>query len=269
MADFGFPYGTGGSSRAFSYARGLQSAGARVKVLCVEPAGRAGDTLNVAARGEYRGVPFAYTYGRTTRPSSRLQRRALKLAKWPRFAWAVRRWAAQSGGLDVLLVYSRSLPWIATAWLLCRLHGATLLHEDCELPFVWRTETPALRARRFLYHRVAFRAFDGCLVISTYLEEYCRRYLGRPATLLVPILVDVTDVAGDDDPLGEPGEWLTYCGHMNHPEMGAVVAAFAAVAGEFPALRLRLVGGSRTAEAVPALRARLVELGLDQRVEFA
>jgi len=105
-----------------------------------------------------------------------------------------------------MLVYSRSMPWIAIAWLLCRVCGATLLHEDCELPFVWDAETPAIRVKRWLYQHVAFRAFDGCLVISTYLEAYCRRYL-RPGagTLLVPILVDVAESGPRHRPGGQAG----------------------------------------------------------------
>lgn len=268
--DFGFPQGSGGSSRAFNYARGLQTAGARVKVLCVEPVGPSSATLNDAVRGDYRGVPFEYTYGRTTRPSSLVHRRLLKLAKWPRFALAVRRFAADAEGLDALLVYSRSLAWIAAAWLVCRFLGATLLHEDCELPFVWQAETSALRRKRWLYHQVAFKAFDGCLVISTYLEAYCGRYLRRGArTLLVPILVDVADVAPGEEDDGEPDDRLAYCGYMNHPEVRAVVAAFADVAPDFPDLRLQLIGGSLRPEAVPALRAHLGEIGLADRVDLA
>ena len=170
-------------------------------------------TLNVAARGDYRGVPFEYTYGRTTRPSSFAHRRVLKLAKWPRFALGARRWASEMGGLDAMLVYSRSLPWIAVAWLTCRLLHSTLVHEDCELPFVWKAEMPSMRLKRWLYQRVAFSAFDGCLVISTYLDRYCRRYL-RPGagTLLVPILVDVAEVALDSDEAGQLDDCIAYCG---------------------------------------------------------
>jgi len=270
MVDFGFPHGSGGSSRAFSYARGLQAAGARVKVICVEPSGQGSVTLNKAARGDYRGVPFEYTYGRTTRPSSAAYRRVLKLAKWPRFMLAVRRWASDVGGLDAMLVYSRSLPWIAAAWLMCRLLGATLLHEDCELPFVWQAETTSVLVKRWLYHHVAFKAFDGCLVISTYLQAYCRPYLRRGAgTLLVPILVDAADVAPDIDEEPEPHDRLAYCGYMNHPEVEAVLAAFARLADDFPGLSLQLIGGSLRPEAIPALLAGIQKLGLAARVELA
>ena len=273
VGDFAFPYGTGASSRVFNYARGLQAAGARVKVLCVEPGGRGDATLNNAARGDYRGVPFEYTYGRTTRPSSATHRRFLKLAKWPRFIVEVRRCASEVGSLDAMLVYSRSLPWIAVAWLSCRLLGATLLHEDCELPFVWKAETPATRAKRWLYHHIVFRAFDGCLVISTYLERYCRSHLRASAgTLLVPILVDVDDVAAHEDAEApgatSEGDRIAYCGYMNHPEVRTAVEAFAVVAKDFPGLSLQLIGGALRPDAVPELEEHIRLLGLASRVEL-
>lgn len=291
VGDFSFPYGTGASSRVFNYARGLQAAGARVKVICVEPTGRV-DTLNVAARGTYRGVPFEYTYGRTTRPSSVAWRRVLKLAKWPRFVAEVRRCAAAVDELDAVLVYSRSLPWIALSFLCCRRLGATLLHEDCELPFVWKTDTPRMHLTRRLYHRVAFKAFDGCLVISTYLDDYCRRYLRRGAgTLLVPILVDVADVSPDGPGESETsgpmksasdatapaagataatatGGSVLFAGSLDHPEVDDLLAAFAVAAEAFPDVRLEVLGAAKRAASLAHLRALVDELGLSGRVEF-
>jgi glycosyltransferase involved in cell wall biosynthesis len=275
--DFAFPYGTGASSRVFNYAKGLQAAGARVNVMCVEPGGRGDATLNVAARGEYRGVPFEYTYGRTTRPRSAAHRRLLRLLKWPRFLLATRRRASEAGGLDAMLVYSRSLPCIGACWLSCRLHGATLLHEDCELPYVWKTETPTLRLTRWTYQHVAFKAFDGCLVISHYLDAYCRRYL-RPGarTLLVPILVDVTDVSPDEAEAGDGGRvrqpapegYVAFAGSLDHPEVHDLLTAFAAVASEFPQVRLQLIGAAKREASLAALQARIGELHLEGRVDF-
>jgi glycosyltransferase involved in cell wall biosynthesis len=275
--DFNFPYGTGASSRVFNYAKGLQAAGALVNVMCVEPGGRGDATLNIAARGEYRGVPFEYTYGRTTRPSSAAHRRLLRLLKWPRFLLATRRWAADAGGLDAMLVYSRSLPCIGVCWLSCRLHGATFLHEDCELPYVWKTETPSLRLTRWLYQHVAFKAFDGCLVISTYLDAYCRRYL-RPGarTLLVPILVDVADVspggagAGDGEQVPPPAaeEYVAFAGSLDHPEVHDLLTAFAPVAAEFPQVRLQLIGAAKREASLAALHAKILELRLEGRVDL-
>lgn len=276
VGDFSFPYGTGASSRVFNYARGLQAAGARVKVICVEPSGRV-DTLNVAARGTYRGVPFEYTYGRTTRPSSAGWRRILRLAKWPRFAVEVRRCAAAVDGLDAVLIYSRSLSWIALAWLNCRLLGATLLHEDCELPFVWKAETSSTRTKRWLLQHVAYKGFDGCLVISTYLDAYCRRYL-RPGagTLLVPILVDVADVspggplaAGDEavsTVSAAAGGRVAFAGSLDHAEVNDLLTAFAVIAAEFPDVDLELLGAAKKKASLDAIHAQIAQLGLDGRV---
>jgi glycosyltransferase involved in cell wall biosynthesis len=275
MVDFGFPYGTGGSSRAFNYARGLQSAGARVKVACVEPSEGRNRQCNKEVRGSYRGVPFEYTCGRTTRPTGRIRRRILKLTKWGRYLGAVRQCADAWGGLDAILVYTRSVPWIATAWVACRMVGATLLHEDCELPFVWQTHRTGVSVRRLIYERGAFKAFDGCVVISTYLGSYCRRRL-RPSagTLLVPILVQVDDGAGMPDEKGrlEAGEGddgpIVYAGSLDHPELLDLFTAFSLIADEFPATRLEILGAAKRDATMPTLRARLAQLNLEDRVDL-
>ena len=113
-------------------------------------------------------------------------------------------------GLDVVLVYTRSTSWLLTARLLCSVTGAVYLHEDCELPFAWRAQDRALGLQRWFYERVVVKLFDGCIAISTDMEEYCRARLRRGArVLVVPILVDVegfdadiairTDAAGAGD----------------------------------------------------------------------
>ena len=191
--EFGFPYGSGASSRVYAYAKGLQANGARVRVLCLEPSDAAGAPVNTQARGTYRGIEFEYTYGRTSRPASRARRGVLKAAKWWRFLAAARRWAA-GGRADAMIVYTRSISWLVAARLACWSTGALYIHEDCELPFVYNSPSVGTSVQRWLYERVVFKGFDGCFAISTYLADYCRRRL-RPAArvLLVPILVDVDE----------------------------------------------------------------------------
>jgi glycosyltransferase involved in cell wall biosynthesis len=264
--DFGFPYGTGASSRVFNYARGLQAAGARVKVLCVEPSEHAETPLNTDARGTYRGVPFEYTYGRTARPPARVQRRLLKVAKWWRFLRSVRAFDAAGDGVDAVIIYSRSTAWILAARLACEVTGALLIHEDCELPFVWKRETASLRARRWLYEYLVFKTFDGCLVISSYLRDYCHRHLRRGArTLLVPILVDVSDFAAADEGEGVE-ERIVFCGSLSHPEVRTVIESFADLAPDYPGLELLLVGGSVHPEVVPDVWDLTRRLGVAERV---
>lgn len=269
---FGFPHfsGSGATTRVRAYARGLHAHGARVKVLCLEPSEDLRRMVNTQVSGVVDGVEFEYTYGATARPAPGLRRRVLKLAKWWRFPAATRRWASRVGGVDALIVYSRSLSWIATAKLVCLLTGAVFVHEDVELPFVWHEDTARTRAARWAYEHIAFRAFDGCLAISTYLRDYCTTHL-RPGAvaIVVPILVDVEEFAGEDGDEAAVENRVTYCGFLSHPQSRSVVEAFAAVAGDSPGLRLQLIGGSTRAGAETELRGLARSLGVADRVDFA
>jgi len=268
VGDLGFPYGGGASSRVFNYAKGIQSAGATVKVLCVEPSESRGTPLNTAATGTYDGVDFQYTYGRTTRPAKRRHRLWLKATKWPRLLRAVEASAARGSGLDAMIVYSRSLAWMAMCKLACRRHGALFIHEDCELPYAGSNEGPNKLARRWLYEHVAFRWFDGCLAISRFLEDYCRQRL-RPAArvLPVPILVDVAafQAAAGTPPVGDA---IVYCGYSTHPEVFALVEAFADIADDRPELRLKVIGGTLRPQLLPHLQAHALRLGVVDRLEL-
>ena len=67
-----------------------------------------------------------------------------------------------------------------------------------------------------------------------------------------------------------PDDRLAYCGYMNHPEVQAVVAAFADWPPDFPDLRVaadRRLAASRSGSG--AARSRIRELGLADRVDLA
>ena len=177
--------------------------------------------------------------------------------------------AAREGGLDAVIVYSRSLPWMALCALACRRHGALFIHEDCELPYARRGSDPRTLVSRWLYEHVAFRWFDGCLAISTCLEGYCRRYM-RPGgrVLQVPILIDVAafQAAAGSPPVGDA---IVYCGYSTHPEVFALVEAFAAIAADSPKLRLKVIGESLQPQVLPRLQAYALRLGVADRLELA
>ena len=266
--EFGFPYGSGASSRVYAYAKGLQANGARVRVLCLEPSDAAGAPVNTQARGTYRGIEFEYTYGRTSRPASRAWRGVLKAAKWWRFLAAARRWAA-GGRADAMIVYTRSISWLVAARLACWSTGALYIHEDCELPFVYDSPSVGTSLQRWLYEQVLFKGFDGCLAISSYLADYCRRRL-RPAArvLLVPILVDVDEAGPDGTPGSDAGDHVVYVGYATHPEVLDLVRGFAEVAGAHPELRLRVIGGSNRPHLLPALWDLARRLDVAERIEL-
>jgi glycosyltransferase involved in cell wall biosynthesis len=236
----------------------------------VEATERGDSPVNTKVKGTFEGVEFEYTYGATARPASRLRRRLLKLAKWWRFLAATRAWAPESGGVEAIIVYSRTISWIAAARVACWVTGAVLVHEDVERPFVWQADSPRMWVRRWAYEHLAFKTFDGCLAISTHLRDYCAAHV-RPGAevLVVPILVDVDEFAAGDGAGVTREDRVAYCGSLSHPQSLSVVEAFAGVADEFPGLGLLLIGGSRRAEAETELRELAGRLGVAERVEFA
>jgi glycosyltransferase involved in cell wall biosynthesis len=267
VADFGFPNGRGATSRALAYATGLLANNARVKVLCVEPSERVGGAANNAARGHYRGVEFEYTCGQTFRPASRGKRGFLKVAKVWRFWKAVADWSQAGGGVDAIIVYSRSILWIAVAKAACLMTGSLLVHEDCELPFGWRTEQIGRTPRRLFYEGVVFKWFDACLVISTYLRDYCVGHMRRGArALLVPIMVDVSEFDGLEGM--RVRDVVAYCGYSTHPDVASLIDVFALVAPSHPELRLEVIGGTLRPEQLPGVWDHAERAGVADRLDL-
>ena len=114
-----------------------------------------------------------------------------------------------------------------------------------------------------------FKAFDGCLAISTYLRDYCAAHL-RPGAeaIVVPILVDVDEFTAVGEGHGLLDDRVAYCGSLSHPQSLSVVEAFGAIADEFPGLRLQLIGGSQRPDAEGELRALAGRLGVADRVDL-
>ena len=268
---FGFPHfaGSGATTRVRAYAAGLHDSGARVKVLCVEPSEDRAAAVNTEVRGTVAGVDFEYTYGLTFRPAPGTGRRLRKFTKYVRFMIAVWGWAAEGDGLDAIIVYSRRTLWISAARVACWSTGAVLVHEDVERPFVWHRHGILILARRWIYEHAVFKAFDGCLAISTYLRDYCAAHL-RPGAeaIVVPILVDVDEFTAVGEGHNLVDDRVVYCGSLSHPQSLSVVEAFGAIAGEFPGLRLQLIGGAHRPGAEGELRALAGRLEVADRVDF-
>jgi glycosyltransferase involved in cell wall biosynthesis len=169
----------------------------------------------------------------------------------------------------MVLVYSRSMPWLAAARVLCSATGALFIHEDCELPFAWQADGAAPDLRRRIYEHWAFRLFDGCIAISTWMDEYCRRHV-RPGAgvLVVPILVDVEAFDADAGDLSGDGDAVVYCGYSTHPEVLDLVEGFAAVAATNPGLRLQVIGGTLRPHLIPRLLEHARRLGVADRLDL-
>lgn len=268
---FGFPHGTGATTRVLTIARGLLAAGAEVRVLATRYSERErAKAINLDARGVFEGVPYAYSTGTSVRPPT----------------FAQRRWAPAKGILGtlgpimslegdppdaVLLFTGHTLALPVVTRLATMSRGSVLLFDGCEKPYVYEQSSPARRAEERLYTPAMYRLYDGVFAISDYLVRYfSARVRGGARIMQVPILVDVDrfPVRPHMATHAPPG-YIAYSGELSEAKgVHTLLRAFAGIADEFPGLRLRISGKASPAAYRDGLSELAKGLGVMNRLDF-
>lgn len=267
---FGFPNGYGATARVLAYAKGLQKNGATVRVICLKAFERSEDgVLNTEPRGVYDGIPFEYACGKTVRGATFLQRRILELQGIWGLIHAMFTQAHREK-LDAVIIYTTySLFWTLFVWLIARLVGAKTVLDVCELPFVSRKLSWAIKLQSWALTRIVFRLVDGIIVISRYLKDYVVQRHSSAKLLRVPILVDPDrfNVDGNAKKTGHRKKVL-YSGNLAQDgEVAGLIEIVGKLASAEIEFGLQIVGdsGSRIRAEI---QARAAELGVSDRVEF-
>jgi len=266
---FSFPTGTGATTRVTAVGRGLQDAGALVQILVTRFVEVDSATaLNPAARGMSQGLPFTYTTGTSVRPSTLVQRRYARargiLASAAPFTW-------RDPPDAVLLFTGHTLALPVVNRLATWSRDAILLFDGCERPFVYEQGSAAMRAYERIYTPLAYKLYDGFMVISEYLERYFRARARPDARMIrIPILVDVDRFASRaNQPPQLERPYVAYTGVIGDSK-GVIdlVRAFARLAPEFPQLDLVLSGGPTCGPYPDELRRIAAQLEVGSRVKF-
>lgn len=273
---FSFPHGTGATTRVRAFAAGLRDAGAHVYVMAMRPVHRQrAGALNTEAAGVYEGIPYVYASGSTIRFDAFLDRRLSPARSLARASRIIAD--AESPPFDAVIFvtgHTTLLPLIVGS--VARLRGAVLLFDGCELPFVYERQLARRRLQERLYTPVAYRWFDGVLVISEYLERYFESRIRRSARLLrVPILVDVERFANADGRSTRAADaardrpFIAYTGEIN-PAKGTdvLVRSFAMIASSFPDVDLLLTGFGNPPQYLDDTLALAGALGVGERVRY-
>ena len=265
---FGFPYGQGAASRAYWYAKALQSSGAAVKVVSLLLPSQGREGSGEPACGTYDGIEYEYACGTRVRPRSFLLRRFLGLRLLLRVFNLVRDQSRQSPGHSAVLVYSESSLWIAVLAAACRLNGVVSALDLCEYPLVGRLHSTRASLARELRRRLIYRHLDGIIAISSYLEDYVRRSPQPPPTLVVPVMVDTVAFAPPAQTSGGAHRRVIYCGALGRfDEVAGAIRAFDRAASEIVDAELVIVGDG-PAERVKQAETLVRALGLENRVRF-
>jgi glycosyltransferase involved in cell wall biosynthesis len=178
--------------------------------------------------------------------------------------------ASPSHGPADVILFSNSAAWIAATALICRLAATACILEKSEFPFVHAPKTAMWSAWAWVFTRSMYKLVDGVIVISTALETYFRARVGpRGRVLRVPILVDLSEFAPERIGDGLDERVLCYVGNLDHKgEIDALLVAFSTIARSYPDWRIRVIGAGRDPSVLHDLRARAIELGVSDRIEF-
>lgn len=268
---FGFPHGTGATTRVLSIARGLLAAGADVRVLVTRYSERESATaLNRDARGVFEGVPYAYSTGTSVRPQTFMQRRLSPVKGILGSAGQIV--SLEGDPPDAVLLFTGhtlALPTVTRLATLSR--GSVLLFDGCEKPYVYEQGSSVRRAEERIYTPVMYRLYDGVFAISDYLVRYFASRIRSGARIMkVPILVDLDRFTPPQHVARPaPPRYIAYTGALAESKgVHILIRAFATIADEFPDLKLRLSGGRSPQSYEDGLVRLAKALGVANRVEF-
>ena len=270
----GYPVGMAPTARVHAYARGLRAAGHEVTVVCSTPSEAPGSVArNTETSGEHNGILFLYAAGTTVYAHSFIARQ-LQIARGLLVACqAILRRNRAHDDVEAIMLYPDSIPSAVLLRGVSRWCRAPLLLEKNELPVIHRPSGGFFRVTLPVYERVAYRLFDGIVVISAFLEQYMAPLTSRRARLLrIPILFDAEaspEGIGSEVHDSEPG-LIVYAGSLSEQKDGVLtlITAFGRVAALCSDARLVVIGGSPLQADYLAADQAVKDAGLESHVQF-
>lgn len=222
-----FREGAAQENRQLCLAKGLSAAGHEAEILTLS-------SLSAAAEFLKDGVLV-----RGFSPVSLPRAPGLGL-KYLRFCYHLVRSAAQRR-IDCIVMQSLSNTAIVLVYLLTRALGIKYIRDQAEYPDVHKPGYGRLRL--FLYTRFIFGLFDGLALVSDALISFFQDALGKDLRILKLPMVVEPDRFREPGP-GPGGRYIAYCGDMSNNKDGVsiLIDAFRMIAGNYPDLRLYLIG---------------------------
>jgi glycosyltransferase involved in cell wall biosynthesis len=245
-------------------AEALTGRGHQLDVLCLPPAGTDGHP----GGGRLRIFRLRIRHQRTT-----TMRYAYEYGAF--FLWALGLVSLRHARRAYDLVYVHNMPnFFVFAGLLPKLTGAKVVldvHDPAAelLASIRGKELPPWVERLARgEERLSLRYVDAVVTVNETMRQRLRRLTPRstPVAVVLNLPDPDTFVAEEPSRVGTSGPLLVYSGSIAHRNgVDLVLKALAKLIGEFPSLRLRVIGdGPARADAMELARA----LGVSDRVEF-
>lgn len=260
------PEGLAPSNRVLYHAKGLKANGADVKIFVVKPTEISSweNIKNTEPEGLFGGIPYEYINGRTIRSKHFLKRRIDDIFGPLKAAFRVIRDKYDCA----LLISSNSFYHVTIFKLIFKLYGKTFIAERTELPFHGKKSHGLYKIKNMIYSKFIYKSLDGFIVISTFLNEYYRKFVSRKCPiLLIPVIVEVDDIYRAKT---ERTRNLVYTGPLLQKKDGilTILESFANIMEEFPETNLIMTGNLQKSEDRDKILALIEKHSLSERIKF-
>jgi glycosyltransferase involved in cell wall biosynthesis len=267
-----FPEGGGGTAMMLQNAKAIVAAGFNVEILIPRSTERKGDSRNLHTEGIYQGIAFKYLVKSVTRPATLIGRYINFIFGLVNLFGYLRKSNEDSrlgpviikGPLDgiTLLLYV----------MIVKFTGLKCIYNFDDFPDYILFPNKSSILDKFLAERVAFRLFDGFIVISTALKKFVKDVVpdSKPVYLL-PMTVDPTRFDSVDNSILTPENYILYSGFDYNPGsqfsskdgLLGLISSFSKIVDRFPGLLLVIIGENHS-----VYHEHVKNLGISEKVVF-
>jgi glycosyltransferase involved in cell wall biosynthesis len=235
-----YPHGMAITNRLHLNAKGLQEAGACVKIFIFDtPESSASKPRNDQPCGVFDNVPFEYATGKTTYAPNFLVR---KFERYSSIIKCIFRILNLNKG-DFVFFFPYSLSTLLLIRFVTSIKRIYLICERTEHPYYHKPITGLKGILHILFVRFVYRLYDGIIVIS----EGIKDFLSKTTNAKVPIFV--TPVLFNPDefkPVGNSHvkDIIFTTGNLTEENGGilTLLSAFALISSDYPDLMFVVAG---------------------------
>ena len=241
-----FPIGLAATNRIMTYAKGFAEQHCQVSVHCIKPTERPGTIFNYLSSGTTDGIYYSYSGGKTILHRRFFNRRIDNLVGIVKIAYELLK-EKKSNKTDVIIYYSELTVPAIILYLITRIKHILFLKEESEIPEVYLGSMNLVE--RILFRKFHYSLFDGLLLMTTRLIHYFKIEKKSNTPLLhVPMTVNFSRFSQIIKTNDKAVQYIAYCGALNDKKDGIniLIEAFARLAGEFPDIKLYLIGEAST-----------------------
>jgi glycosyltransferase involved in cell wall biosynthesis len=233
-----FPHGMAATTRILSLAKGFNSNGVEVTVICMNKTEDYYDVINTNAAGIYEGVSFRYLMNSSIASKHKYKRgidRYLKVIH-------LIRYGLKCYNRNTIQIYnSKEMLAAIVIKIVSTIKGSLFIKEETEHPNVRSKAMTSIL--KYLFMNYHYKLFDGVIVISNKLIHYFCSQLGYKRPIFhLPMVVDVDRFSGTNKQNKKKA--IVFCGVLDNKKEGidVLLRAFKDIHNKHPEHTLNIYG---------------------------